>query len=99
MSTRELSEQTVARPFAGAFVLEPINGDSAPRAWHTATYLGAHRNQLVIFGGEGVGRGARAAAAAADAARRASPGGARALAMLPEPLGDLMVLDTSIFLW
>ena len=74
--------------------LEPVNGESAPRAWHSATFLGSHRNQLVIFGGEGRPRGG-AAAESPESARK----GAAVAASQPEALGDLMILDTNIFLW
>ena len=79
--------------------LEPVNGESAPRAWHSATFLGSHRNQLVIFGGEGRPRGGAAVAESPDSARKGAAAAASAAAAQPEALGDLMILDTNIFLW
>jgi hypothetical protein len=65
---------------------EPVNCESVPRAWHTASYLES-KNLLVAFGGERMGDDCTAHDLDGEAT------GAHAV------LDDIMVLDTEIFLW
>jgi len=65
---------------------KPINCDSIPRTWHSATFL-KDKNLLVSFGGERV-----------EMPKLVREEGWKKEALV-EVLDDIMVLDTELFLW